>query len=256
MTDRYLLNPFFLDEAIPELEALAGPDWHVNRPELPESTTQARMTAAHQPLAESVAETLVAGDRPIVVAGDCCATIAVGAGLGRAGIDPVLVWFDAHGDFNTWDTTLSGFLGGMPLAMLVGCGDPTLGQGVRLRPLSEDRVVLTDARDLDPGERQLLESSAVRHLGDPRQLPAADLPAGPVWVHFDVDVVDPSDVPAVLYPAAGGLRATAMEKVFRALAARAEIAAVSLSTWNPKLDRDGGTRDLCLRLLEALLGKG
>ncbi len=254
MTDRYLLNPFFLGEALPELNELAGPDWHVNRPDLPENTTQARMTAAHRPLAGSVAETLAAGDRPIVVAGDCCATIAVGAGLERAGIDPVLVWLDAHGDFNTWDTTPSGFIGGMPLAMLVGRGDPTLADGVGLRPLAEDRVILTDARDLDPGERQLLEASAVRHLADPRQLLTEDLPAGPVWVHFDVDIADPSDVPAVPYPAPGGLRAAKLGEVFRALAARADIAAVSLSTWSPKLDRDGDSRDLCLSLLRALLG--
>ena len=255
MSDRYLFHPFFLDEPLPELEALAGPDWRINRAELPESTTQARMTAAHLPLADAVAGTLTAGERPVVVSGDCCATIAVGAGLQRAGVDPVLVWLDAHGDFNTWDTTPSGFIGGMPLAMLVGYGDPTLADAVGLEPLAEDRVVLTDARDLDPEERKLLESTGVRHLGDPRQLLADGLPEGPLWVHLDVDVVDPSDVPAVPYPAPGGLRAPAFAQIFRALAARADIAAVSLSTWDPKLDRDGTSRDLCLRLLAALLGR-
>ncbi len=261
MSDRYLLNPFFLDEPLPELEELADQGWHVNRPELPESTTQARMTAAHQPLAEAVAETLSQGERPVVVAGDCCATIAVGAGLERSGLDPVLVWLDAHGDFNTWETTTSGFIGGMPLAMLVGRGDPTLAQGVGLRPLAEDQVILTDARDLDPGERRLLGGSAVRHLANPRQLLTHEFAASPgtgtdkhaIWVHFDVDVVDPADVPAVAYPAPGGLYAAELEEVFRALAARIEIAAVSLSTWSPKLDRDGGSRDVCLGLLKTLL---
>ena len=253
MVDRYLLHPFFLDEPLPELDALVEPGWRVNRAELPESTTQARMTAAHLPLADAVAETVAAGERPVVVAGDCCATIATGAGLQRAGVDPVLVWLDAHGDFNTWETTPSGFIGGMPLAMLVGYGDPTLADAVGLEPLAEDRVVLTDARDLDPEERKLLESTRVRHLGNPRLLLAEELPEGRLWVHLDVDVVDPADVPAVPYPAPGGLRATALENVFSALAARADIAAVSLSTWDPKLDRDGTSRDLCLRLLKVLL---
>ncbi len=252
MTDRYLLNPFFLDDALPELEVLTGPDWRVNRPELPESTIQTRMIAIHQPLTVAVAEALAAGERPVVVAGDCCAAIPLGAGLELAGVAPTLVWFDAHGDFNTWDTTPSGFIGGMPLAMLVGYGDPTLADGVGLEPLAEERVILTDARDLDPEERKLLESTEVRHLRDPRQL-AENPPEGPVWVHFDVDVVDPSDVSAVHYPAPGGLRATAIEKVFRDLATRSQIAAVSLSTWSPKLDRDGTTRDLCLKLLAVLL---
>ncbi len=255
MTDRYLLHPFFLGEALPALEALAGPDWHVNSTALPESATQVRMNAAHRPLAAKVAETVGAGERPVVVAGDCCATIAVGAGLERSGVEPVLVWFDAHGDFNTWDTTPSGFLGGMPLAMLVGYGDPTLADGVGLTALAEERVILTDARDLDPGERKLLESTAVRHLDDPRRLSEIDLPAdSPVWVHFDVDVVDPSDMPAVLYPAPGGLRAAELDDVFRALAASHQVAAITLSTWSPDLDPDGRCRELCLGLLSSLLG--
>ncbi len=254
MADRYLLNPFFLDEALPGLEDLAGPGWRVNRPDLPEGTTEARMAAVHRPLADLVAETLGRGERPIVVAGDCCATIAVGAGLGQAGVKPVLVWLDAHGDFNTRETTPSGFLGGMPLAMLAGRGEQTLMAAVACSPIPEDRVVLTDARDLDPGERDLLEDSAVRHLADPRQLLAEDLPAGDrLWVHFDVDIVDPGDVPAVLYPAPGGLRAAELEEVFRGLAARREVAAVSFSSWNPELDRDGRSREVCLGLLRTLV---
>ena len=254
MTDRYLLAPFFLDEPLPGLDALATPEWRVCRPDLPESTMQERIAAVHQPLAAMVAETLAASERPVVVAGDCCASIAVAAGLGRAGVDPVLVWLDAHGDFNTWDTTPSGFLGGMPLAMLTGRGDPTLMDTVGRAPLADDSVVLTDARDLDPGERRLLEDSKVRRLDDPRQLLEQTLPEGPLWIHFDVDVVDPLDAPAVLYPASGGLRAGRLEQVFRRLADRHEIVAVSHSTWSPDLDSDGATRKLCLRLVDALLG--
>ena len=254
MADRYLLTPFFLDEAQPELESLAGPGWRRNRPVLPESTTQGRMSAVHRPLADLVAGTLGDGERPIAVTGDCCAAIAVAGGLERAGIEPVLVWLDAHGDFNTWDTTPSGFLGGMPLAMLVGRGDLTLMDQVTSRPFSEDRVVLTDARDLDAGERVLLEGSAVRHLTDPRALLTHPWPDRQLWVHFDVDIVDPTDAPAVLYPAPGGLRAAELDEIFRELAARREIVAVSFSTWSFERDRDGRTREVCLKLLQALLG--
>ena len=264
MTDRYLLSPFFLDEALPELEKLAGEGWRVCRPEMPESILQDRVSALHLPFADLVADTIAAGERPIALVGDCCASIPVFAGLQRAGVEPVLVWLDAHGDFNTWDTTPSGFLGGMPLAMLVGRGDPTLMDTVLMdtvlmdtvtrRPLAEDRVVLTDARDLDPGERLALEESAVTHLRDPRQLLTHAMPDGPLWVHFDIDIVDPIDAPAVLYPAPGGLRAGDLEHVFGQLAAGHEIAAVSVSTWNPKLDGEDRTRNVCLNLLQALLG--
>ena len=253
MTDCYLLNPFFLDEPQPELETLAEPGWEVSRPVLPESATQVRMSAVHRPLAYRVAEAVGRGERPIVIAGDCCATIAVHGGLQRAGLEPVLVWLDAHGDFNTWETTPSGFLGGMPLAMLVGLGDQTLMQAVSRRALPEQRVVLTDARDLDPGERELLERSDVRHLEDASWLPTADLPQGPLWVHFDVDVVDPSDVPAVDFPAPGGRSAAELEEIFDKLAARRKIAAVSISTWRPQRDPDGQSREICLRLLHTLI---
>ncbi len=254
MTDRFLLNPFFLDQPLRELEALAGPGWRVNSPTLPAGTAMSCMAATHRPLAAAVAETLGRGERPIAVAGDCCAAIAVGAGLERAGVDPVLVWLDAHGDFNTPETSPSGFVGGMPLAMLVGRGDRTLTEAVSLRAFPEERVALTDARDLDPGERQQLEASAVRHLADPRRLLTPEVPPGPLWVHFDVDVVDPGDVPAVPYPAPGGLRAAKLDEIFRRLAAAREIAAVSFSTWSPELDLDGGSREVCLGLLRTLLG--
>src|SRR5512136_997268 len=98
------------------------------------------MSVLHQPLAEFTAQTVLHGDRPVSLAGDCCTPLGVLAGLQQAGLVPVLLWLDAHGDFNTWETTPSGFLGGMPLAMLVGRGDQTMAQAVGLRPLPESRV--------------------------------------------------------------------------------------------------------------------
>ncbi len=71
-------------------------------------------------------------------------------------------------------------------------------------------------------------------------------------MHFDVDIVDPGEVPAVHYPAPGGLHAGQLEEVFRGVAAKREIAAVSISTWSPQLDHHGGSRDVCLGLLQAL----
>ncbi len=254
MINRYILNPFFLDEPMSGLEELAKPGWHINRAELPESTMQTRMSAIHQPLASRVAETLRQGERPITVAGDCCAALPVAAGLEHAGINPILIWLDAHGDFNTWDTTPSGFIGGMPLAMLVGYGDGTLMDALNQRSLPADRVILTDARDLDPAEQTLLAQTAVRHLSDPRVLLSATLPQGPTWVHFDVDIIDPRDAPSVLYPAPGGLSAARLAKIFRSLVQQREIVAVSMSTWAPEQDTDGHTRDVCLRLLSALTG--
>jgi arginase len=83
----------------------------------------------------------------VSIAGDCCTSLGVAAGLLAAGIDPTLIWFDAHGDFNTWETTPSGFLGGMPLAMLAGRGEQTIVHGVGLKNLEESNIYLADARE-------------------------------------------------------------------------------------------------------------
>lgn len=254
MADRYLLTPFFLGQPVPAFEDLVGAGWIVNRPQLPPGQTLGRMAAVHRSLARLVSETVARGERPVSIAGDCCATLPVVAGLRRAGPPPVLVWLDAHGDFNTWATTPSGFLGGMPLAMLVGRGEQKLMQALELPAFPEPRVILSDARDLDPGERALLEKSEVVHLGDPRALVSHPLPGGPLYVHLDADIVDPEDAPAMSYPAAGGIRAAELADLLRRLAARREIAAVSLSAWNPDLPGAERTREVCMDLLAALTG--
>ncbi len=249
----FILTPFFLDEHEEGLEAVARPGWRVNRPSLPAGETQARMVALYRPLRDAVAEAVGQGSRPVSVAGDCCTTLAVLAGLQQAGVAPSLIWFDAHGDFNTWETTPSGFLGGMPLAMAVGRGEQTMVEGVGLTPLTEERVILTDARDLDPGEREAVEGSAVTHVPWVEGLLERELPAGPLYVHFDVDVLDPEEAPAMNYPAPDGPPAETLRRVFRRVEESGRVAAVSLSSWAPELDEDGRSRRVCLSLLEELI---
>ena len=211
--------------------------------------------ALHRPLAAAVAAARDRGERPVSLAGDCCSAIAVLAGLERAGCDPTLIWFDAHGDFNTWETTPSGFLGGMPLAMICGLGEQTLVRAVGLQPLKPASVLLVDGRDLDPGERELLESQRVRRLPRVGALLERELPAGPLWIHWDVDVLDPRDAPAMDYPVAGGARTAELRAVFDRLARSGQVAAVSVSCWNPTRDRDGRTALVCRDLLRSLLGR-
>ena len=253
MNNRMILTPLFLDQLRPGLKELAEADWRINEPDLPVGDVQQRMIAVHQPLSELVKTAVLSGERPLSIAGDCCTTIGVLAGLQKAGMDPTLIWFDAHGDFNTWATSPSGFLGGMPLAMLVGRGEQTMGEGVGLAPLSESRVILTDARDLDPQEAQTVEASAVMHLPDVTDLLEMPLPAGPLYIHFDVDVIDVADAPAMSYPAPGGPSVANLAEVFDRLAASGQVAAVSVSAWNPELDGDGRSRKVSMELLSRLV---
>ena len=256
MTDRTLLSPYFLDQPSDDLRALVAHDARVVTRPLPPGEPLARMGLLYDALAGEVAAALAAGQRPVAMLGDCCATIGVLAGLQRAGQQPALVWLDAHGDFNTYDTTPSGFLGGMPLAMAVGLGDDTLLRATGLRPWPADKVLLADGRDLDPGERDNLAALAIRRVPDLEQLlsPAA-LPGGPLYVHFDVDVIDPADAAAMNYPAPGGPSAQTVSDVLRALAATGRIVAISVSLWEPSLDPDGHTQAVVQAALNALLGR-
>ena len=116
-----------------------------------------------------------------------------------------MLWLDAHGDYNTPSTTGSGFLGGMCLAAACGEWAPGLGE-----PIPPERVVLAGVRDLDRGERELLERSPVTLIGASvvETLVAVKnaLDSAPVYIHLDLDVLDPEVFPAQ-FPAPCGLDA-------------------------------------------------
>ena len=253
MSDRRLITPFFLDRPSLPHRGLPG-DW-LNDVTLHDGPQVQRLSAVHEPLAAEVEKTLRAGDRPVSIGGDCCAVIPVMAGLQRAGVAPRLLWLDAHGDFNTPETTPSGFIGGMPLAMLVGRGDQELLHALSLAPIPERDVILCDARDLDPGEREAVAGSQLHHV---RSLPALleeDFSGRPLHVHLDVDVMSLDDAPAVLYPVAGGPKASALIELGRRLAERSGPVSVSMTTWVFDRDADGRTGETCLRVLDGLLAK-
>jgi len=175
------------------------------------------------------------------------------AGLERNGLQPTLIWLDSHGDFNSWETTPSGFLGGMPLAMLTGRGDQRMMQAVELSPIDDHRVVLCDGRDLDPGERTLVEGSGIRLVDRPDQLDPATLPPGPFYVHFDSDIIDADEAPAFLYPAPGGPSADEMRLALEKLMATGRVVAISTTVgWDVARDGDGLTRQAVSRALEGL----
>jgi len=254
MKNRQILTPYFLDQSERGLESLARSDWYLNEPDLPEGGAQIRMGTLYQGIADFTADAVAAGERPISIAGDCCTTIGVLAGLQRAGLDVTLIWFDSHGDFNTWETSPSGFLGGMPLAMIVGRGEQTITEAVGLKAVDEGNVILTDGRDLDPDEREALENSSVTHLETPEMLLERPLPAGALYVHFDTDILNPCEAPAMNYLAEGGPSSQELECVFKYLVESGQVAAVSMSSWNPEMDEGGVTEQLCMRLFGTLVG--
>jgi arginase len=186
---------------------------------------------------------------PVVLSGDCITALAVLAGVQRSGVDAALVWFDAHGDFHTEQTTASGYLGGLPLAKAVGRGDQSLPQGLGLTPIAEDRALLVGARDLDPPEVEALSASKVRRAGVESVRDA--LPDGPLHLHVDLDVFDAGLLNGLRFPAPNGPGIEAVSTSVRAVAETGRLVALSVAaTWRP----DDTIRDQTDRALGAVLG--
>jgi arginase len=254
MQNQFVLSPFFLEKPLPAAERLALPDWIINKPLLQGNGQLARMSIVHRHLADIVANTVQSGYRPVSIAGDCCTVIGVLAGLQRAGVNPRLVWLDAHGDFNTWETTPSGFIGGMPLAMIVGRGEQTLLQAAALTPLPERDVILANARDLDPGERELLQQSRVRHVLDVASIPQLVSSERPIHIHLDTDVIDASEAPAMRYPVKGGPTLNTLREMVARLTNTGRVVGISMTLWDFDQDADKRTERASMTLLKAALG--
>jgi arginase len=150
-----------------------------------------------------VDDALDGGSVPVLLAGDCSVCVTTLPAALRRRPEGRVLWLDAHGDYNTPETTGSGFLGGMCLAG--ACGEWEVGLE---EPIESRRVVLAGVRDLDPGERELLERSEATVIGASavETLVAVKnaLDGAPVFIHLDFDVLDPQHFPAQV-PAPGGL---------------------------------------------------
>jgi len=254
MKDSYIITPYFFSKPVPRLATLPFAGAVLNNRAFDCEDEVKSFAPLYSKLAEFVEDTLKQGERPVSIAGDCGATIAVVAGLQRAAIDPAIVWLDAHGDFNTAETSPSGFLGGMPLAMIAGLGDISLCKLVGLNPVDDKRIILTDGRDLDPGEAVLVEKSGLQHVTDMADLLTQELPDRPIYVHFDTDVINLEEMYAAAYPAKGGPSAALVTEVLTRLGQSGRVVAASMSCWSPELDKNNQCEDLCVKTFKTLLG--
>lgn len=170
---------------------------------------------------------------PLILAADC--TSCWGAMKGLEAHAPDVLWYDAHGDFNTPETSPSGFLGGMPLAAMVGRGNEAHMQALDFTPIAEERVTITDARDLDPEEGEMVRESDMRHMIDVMTAHSA-LRDKPLYIHFDNDIVRLENIPAVSYPAKGGPTLEQCIGSLQAAIANHDVKAVLFTLWNNQLD--------------------
>ncbi|MET8149174.1 arginase family protein [Actinoplanes sp. NPDC049668] len=231
-----ILVPYHHDERLPDGGIDVKADVTV-RPEFPDAGRWPRLAALCSATADAVAPVVAAGAVPTVLSGDCLVLSGTLAGAQRAGIDPAVVWFDAHGDLHTLETTTSGYLGGLSLRLVLGA-HPDLWSGpLGLRPVAPGRAVLVDARDLDPAEADFLAGpGAVRRI-PVDEVDGDAVPDGPLVLHIDVDVVDPADLPGLLFPAPGGPPASAVIAAYRRLLATGRVVAVDIACpWHPAVD--------------------
>ena len=219
-------------------------------------------------LADQTFEALQQGGLPLVLTGDHSCAIGTWAGVARA-LRPKgtlgLLWIDAHLDSHTPQTSHTGAIHGMPLAALLGHGEPVLtqcgGDGPKLLPAN---VCIVGVRSYEDEEMRFLAELGVRIfymdevrrrgvaavLADALELVCADT-AG-FGISIDLDAIDPLEAPGVGTPAARGIGGEALRLALRGSGNDSRLAGIELSEYNPARDRDGKTARLAIDLLGAL----
>jgi arginase len=202
------------------------------------------------------------GHLPVVLAGSCNASLGALAGFEHSASG--VVWLDAHADFNTPETSQSGFFAGMSAAIATGaCYSDYWGTIGDNTPVAEERVAMFGVRELSPAaERERLEASAVDVVEWRDGRPQRDVDAvlaslagrtRDVYLHVDFDAFDPEVAPGVAdEPVPGGLSLEDAELIVRTTADRFRIRAATLATYSPKNDLDGMTLAVGMRMLELL----
>jgi arginase len=236
----------------PLAEAIGGDSIVVERSEPVSNEIYATFDVVRQ-LATAVRDTLAAARRPLVLAGNCHSAMGTVAALGG---DVGVVWFDAHADFHTPDSSPTGFIDGMALALVTGEGWAELRRTVDgLRPVPEEHVVLVGARDLEPTEKERLATSAVVRADAASLESALDELAErvhTVYVHIDLDVLDPSEGKANDWAVDGGLTASELEGALRAILARFEVPAAAFTAYDPRVDPEGRVPRIAAGLAQVL----
>ena len=204
---------------------------------------------ALQNLAAPIVREAIAGERRVLIlSGNCgpAALSAIGALNPRT---TGVVWFDAHADFNTPDTSASGFLDGMSLAIVTGRCWPALAERFAgFEPVPEANIVLVGARDLDSPEATALSQSAITTIAPAkmdtfaRAVEALSERVENIYVHLDVDVLDNSEGSANSYASPGGLSAQALYAAMETLKRSNRIHVASITSYEPACDRRGTVR--------------
>lgn len=212
---------------------MPGEDHQIVEPVLPTGDVWERLVRLY----DSVADAVAGATEPTVVSGDCLVALGVLAGVQRAGVEPSVIWFDAHGDVHTMESSTSGYLGGMALRLALGAHRERLADPLGLRPLTEEQATLVDARDLDPAEVAYLATAGVRRCRVGEVGDVVPVPAGPVVLHVDLDVIDEAELPGLRFPVPGGPSTGDVVGAVHRVLDTGRVAALSIACpWHPRDD--------------------
>ena len=222
--------------------------------------------ATCEQIADRVREAAERGLIPLVLGGDHSVAIGSIGGLASLHGPGAVLWFDAHGDLNTPQTTPSGNVHGMPLAAALGrAGEAFQSEHWPLPSVDPSRVALIGIRSLDPGEREVVKETGIavytiadidRRGVEPVVAEALERVSGAPFVHVsvDLDVVDPDVAPGVGSPVRGGFSYREAHLMMELVAESGVLSSLELVEVNPILDHENETAGLAVELAASALG--
>lgn len=218
----------------------------------------------YRTLSERVAAAYGDGAFPLVLSGNCNSSLGTIAGVGAHQLG--IIWFDGHGDFNTPETTESGFLDGMGLATAAGlCWKKMAASIPNFSPVAGKNIVHVGGRDFYPEERAQFEQSGGTIVGaetirlygmraalEP-VLQSLETRVPRIYLHFDLDVLDPVNAPANEFAAPDGLALAQVEEAVRMIAARFTVCAGGIASFDPRYDREDEVLKAGLAIIKSIL---
>lgn len=228
----------------------------------------AEIAKVNEQLHLKVAAAIEGGGIPLILGGDHSLGIGSLAGLALSGRRFGLIWFDTHGDYNSFETTNSGNIHGMPLAVSNGIGAKELTSiGGEQKKIREENTVIIGARDMEHQEREMLRRSKITvfTMSDIDQrgmknvvdegIRRASLGTDGIHVSFDLDVIDPLEAPGVGTPVAGGITYREAHLAMELIAESGLLISMDMVEVNPILDYQNKTAELAVGLICSAFGK-
>jgi arginase len=200
-------------------------------------------------LSKAVSDIMQSGALPVVLAGNCASASGIVSGLHSDDIG--ILWLDAHADFNTPETTQSGYLDGMALSIACGrCWKSLARADPRYLAAREEHVTLVGARDFDSEEARLLKASRIKVVSADQlrknncQVPEeAAPPPGDLYIHLDADVLDAGVGNANRFASPGGLQEKELRSLLSWAVSTYNVVALAITAFGPGHDMEGTVRE-------------